>query len=91
MFSPSAATRFGVKPNSEIRDAIVHSASASTRSALITSTTCIQSNTLRGDCGSRAEMEYRSRPRMTTRSRSNAIRSSRLNSIMRPVNVIVAR
>src|SRR5688572_27587445 len=56
-FSPSAATRFGVKPNSVIRAAMAHSANASAKSALTSSTICNESNTPGGDCGFRAETE----------------------------------
>ena len=56
-FSPRAATRLALKPNSEIRAAIAHSATASAKSALITSTTCSTSKAPGGEWESRADME----------------------------------
>src|SRR5829696_6858826 len=48
-FSPRAATRFGVKPNSVMRAAMAHSATASASSALTTRTTCTTSKAPGGD------------------------------------------
>ena len=62
MFSPSAATRLGVKPNSEMRAAIAASARPSTASALTTSSSCRPSNRSGGACGSRAEAAYSTSP-----------------------------
>ena len=56
-FSPSAATRFGVKPNSEMREAMAASATASTTRALAISSSCRPSNRLGGASGSRADAE----------------------------------
>ena len=90
-FSPSAATRFGVNPNSEMREAMAASATASTTTALAISSSCRPSNRLGGAKGSRADAEYSTRPTTSTSSRSNAISTLRWMSIGRPVQAIVAR
>ena len=84
-FMPRAATRLGVKPNSVMRAAIAHRATASATRALSTSTTCSRSKGPAGALGSRAEMEYNSKPRTITNSRSNMISTSRWMSTARPV------
>src|SRR5947207_9477391 len=50
-FSPRAATRLGVKPNSEMRAAIAASATPSTTSALTTSSSCRPSKKSGRACG----------------------------------------
>ena len=57
MFSPRAATLFGVNPNSEMRAEIAASATASTIRAQTTSSNCSLSKPFGGACGSRAEIE----------------------------------
>src|SRR4030095_6968664 len=52
-FSPSAATRLGVKPNSEMRAATAASATPSTTSALTTSSSCRPSKKAGRACGAR--------------------------------------
>jgi hypothetical protein len=54
---PSAASRFGVHPSSEIREAIAARAKVSAASALSSSPTSSTSKALAGACGSRAEIE----------------------------------
>ena len=57
MFSPRAATRLGVNPNSKIRLPMAQSASTSTTSAVPTSVSWIQSMRPGGAIASRAETE----------------------------------
>src|SRR6267142_1689593 len=90
-FSPRAATRLGVKPNSEMRAAIAASATPSTTSALSTSSSCRPSKKSGGACGSRADAAYRTSPTTTASSRSKPISTSRFTLMGLPVHTIVAR